>query len=158
MRPSDIRRFWSKVAEPDANGCRRWLGAHGTGGYALFWLNGQNWYAHRLGYSLIKGEIPEGFQVDHLCRVRDCVEADHLEPVLPRENALRSTSPAARNAFATHCVHGHAFDEENTRVTPEGWRVCRACVRRRALERHHRTKPDPERPRRSGRWKTRKDS
>lgn len=86
------------------------------------------WQAHRYTYTLLVGEIPSGLELDHLCRVRNCVNPDHLEPVTRRENLLRSTSFVARKAKQTHCVNGHLFDEANTYVRPDrGTRECRAC-------------------------------
>lgn len=99
----------------------------GTYGYSQFRGEG----AHRVGYRLLVGEIPEGRQLDHLCRERRCINPAHLEPVTRRENILRGISFSARHAVATHCVQGHPFDEANTfrRADRGGSRVCRTCGR-----------------------------
>src|SRR5437868_94079 len=68
--------------------------------------------AHRLAYSSIKGEIPLGLVVDHLCRNTLCVNPDHLEAVTQRENVLRHTRTI------THCPKGHPYSVENTSVKP----------------------------------------
>ncbi|WP_353848602.1 HNH endonuclease signature motif containing protein [Cellulomonas sp.] len=76
------------------------------------------------------GPIPPGMQLDHLCRVRECVNPLHLELVTQRENILRGESPAAHHARKTHCDHGHEFTPENTYRAPSRprTRICRACV------------------------------
>lgn len=90
--------------------------------------------AHRYVYELIKGPIPEGLELDHLCRNRACCNPEHLEPVTHRINILRGESPLAVNARKTHCVNGHPFTPENTYTQtidggkPVG-RGCRICHR-----------------------------
>lgn len=81
---------------------------------------------YRLFYEWFVGPIPEGYEVDHLCRNPCCVRPEHLEAVPPKTNKLRSFSPWANNARKTHCIRGHEFSPENTRVEA-GRRVCRTC-------------------------------
>lgn len=85
---------------------------------------------HRVAYELRVGPIPEGMQIDHLCRVRRCVNPAHLEPVSQTENIRRGDSFAGREARQTHCIYGHPFSFENTLLT-KSERRCRACQRRR---------------------------
>lgn len=108
-------------------------------GYAQMTMpDGSQPGAHRAFYEHFRGPIPEGLTIDHLCRVRRCVNPDHLEPVTRGENSLRGEGPAAQNARKTHCPRGHEYTPENTRVTPQGTRACRACAReRRREERAH---------------------
>lgn len=81
--------------------------------------------AHRYVYELLVGPVPEGLVLDHLCRRPLCVNPAHLEPVTQGENVRRGSS-----AQRTHCVHGHLYDEANTRWY-RGHRHCRTCQRER---------------------------
>jgi hypothetical protein len=84
--------------------------------------------SHRVVYEALVGPIPEEAVIDHLCRVRNCVNPDHLEPTTTKVNILRGTTPSADNARKTHCKQGHAFDSKNTAVY-DGHRMCRVCNR-----------------------------
>lgn len=120
-------RFFSKVTRTES--CWLWAATVIANGYGQFWANGRMRYAHRVAYEMLVGAIPDGMQLDHLCRNRRCVNPKHLEPVAARVNTLRGESFAAVNAAKTHCAKGHAFDEHNTRRTKSGNRVCRSCNR-----------------------------
>lgn len=90
----------------------------------------KNNLAHRVVYEEVVGRIPEGMQLDHLCRVRNCVNPEHLRPVTIKENvlALGSLSLPRLNLDKTHCPQGHAYDDANT-IKWRGERACRACRR-----------------------------
>jgi hypothetical protein len=64
--------------------------------------------------------------IDHLCRVKACINPAHLEPVTSGENTRRAMREA--------CVHGHRFTPDNTYVPADGKRYCRECRRRRVRE------------------------
>ncbi|MGL5917799.1 MAG: HNH endonuclease [Cetobacterium sp.] len=77
------------------------------------------------------GAVPTGLQLDHLCRVRACVNPTHLEPVTHWENQLRGEGVTARNSRKTHCVAGHSLVKENVYEKSLPYRQCKACARNR---------------------------
>lgn len=129
VTPAGKARFWAMVDKQSPTGCWLWTGPQDPRGYGRFWFEQKPSRAHRRSYEWLVGPIPEGLVLDHLCRVRNCVRPDHLEPVTNRENILRGVSPTARNAVKTHCSQGHPYDSSNTYVRPGGGRDCRACKR-----------------------------
>ncbi len=123
----DAEQFWSRV---DASGdCWLWTGGRGSEGYGTFYWQGKTRLAHRLVYQILVGVIPPTMQIDHLCRVRYCVNPDHMQIVTHRENILRGVGPTAKASQVTHCPKGHPYDKANTRIRWQGWRACRACKR-----------------------------
>ena len=97
-----------------ATACWQWQGAFVNGyGKASIWSNGKSLKvrAHRLAYEAFVGPIPDGLELDHLCRQRPCCNPEHLEPVTHLEN-LRRGKPV----HVTHCPRGHAYNAENTRL------------------------------------------
>lgn len=123
------RRFWSKVRK--GNGCWEWIGAKTPLGYGRIKVSKNARNAHRIAYRLLIGEIPEGADIDHLCRNPACVNPQHLEAVSHRTNVLRGNgSPVQRNAYVTHCGNGHLFDLFNTYFYGHR-RHCRVCNRLR---------------------------
>lgn len=134
-----IERFTSKYKVNHSTGCWEWTASLTTVGYAKFFADGRLNTAHRYSYENVVGPIPEGLQLDHLCRVRHCVNPAHLEPVTQRENLLRGKTLAAANAAKTNCPQGHPYYGENLYTDPRlGSRHCRKCMRdscRRQMDR-----------------------
>lgn len=123
--PPTVAKFWPKVRKTET--CWMWTGAPNSDGYGHIGDRGRTVAAHRWVYETEVGPIPEGLEIDHLCRVRLCVNPAHLEAVPKKVNCLRGESPTAINARKTHCPHGHPYDEENTLWTTDGHRQCITC-------------------------------
>ncbi len=120
------------------NGC--WLWKQGKiKSYATFRFNNKYYYWHRWIYEKCNGPIPDGLEVDHLCRRRACVNPTHLEVVTARINTLRGDGPSAINARKTHCCRGHLLSVENVYLWKRS-RHCRKCNLRAQLKIYHRKK------------------
>lgn len=92
-------------------------------GYGALRVDGKMLRAHRVSYEAFVRPIPDGLEIDHLCRNRACVNPDHLEPVTAQVNNQRSPLTHGKE---THCPYGHAYDAANTYVR-SGRRFCRTC-------------------------------
>lgn len=130
--PSKCAAFLARVEKTDS--CWLWKGTLSDNGYGVFYADEKLYKAHRVAYEFAGRVIPEGLQIDHLCRVRNCVNPDHLEAVTCRENIMRGAGVAAKHAKVTHCPSGHPYSEENVRMY-RGSRYCRACHSQRYLSR-----------------------
>lgn len=119
------------------SGCWIWLSVPNKHGYGYLERGGKSFSAHRFVYEKIKGAIPTGYQLDHLCRNRICVNPDHLEPVTQQEN-IRRGNTGINMSSKTHCPKGHTYDDKNTRIGTRGERRCRACLRQWDKERRPR--------------------
>lgn len=130
-------RIFDQLAFEPNTGCWLWAGKVRGDGYVRFNDNGKGVYGHRFMYEHLIGVIPEGLTIDHLCRVRSCLNPQHLEPVTMKVNILRGISPFAVNARKTHCVHGHEYTAENT-ISLKNGRECKECrrgfIRKRTLK------------------------
>lgn len=129
-------RLWEKVEKTET--CWLWTAKKHPRGYGHIWSggsHGRTLQAHRVAYELLKGPIPEGLTLDHLCRNTSCVNPDHLEPVTMSVNLLRGDGLPAKNARKTHCHRGHEFTAKNTYTRPNGQRQCRICKRAEDRER-----------------------
>lgn len=129
LTDQDIERTMKHISKSDD--CWVWLGKPASTGYGQIGFGYPDRTvrnAHRVVYELLVGEIPEGLQLDHLCRNRMCVNPAHLEPVTQRENLLRGHGIPAINAAKTHCVNGHEFTNDNTYIYGKNSRMCKICV------------------------------
>lgn len=125
----DLRRFWSYVSLPDANGCMNWTGGRfkGRGGrlrYGCFGMPkacGGPAGAHRVSYVLANGSIPGDLTVDHICENLACVAPGHLRLLTQVQNALRGMTA---DESGERCAKGHNDWSIRSRQ-----RVCRECYR-----------------------------
>lgn len=130
-----LERLMALVSMEPMSGCWLWLGAT-RGGYGRIKMGGRKGEfvsAHRLSYELHVGPIPEGLQLDHLCRNRTCVNPHHLEPVTLQENLRRGEGLGKHQSRRTHCPLGHPYDATNTvmnkRAGRTPTRACKICNR-----------------------------
>lgn len=130
-------RLWAKVDKngpvpdyaPDLGPCWLWVAKKVDGkGYGQITDVKRTYQVHCLVYEALVGPIPEGCQLDHLCRVRRCCRPSHLEPVTQTENQRRGMGVSGVNFRKTECVNGHPFDEANTIIRKRGGRDCRICA------------------------------
>lgn len=139
QRTDPLVRFMAKVKVSRTrfhNGtpCWEWTGYRTANGYGQFFverIRGANrnrvMSAHQWAYTHYIGPVPEGLELDHLCRNPACCNPVHLEPVTHLVNMQRG-----RKANETHCPSGHPYDTENTYISPSGGRYCKECNRERA--------------------------
>lgn len=128
QKKNTIADFWAKVDKDAPNGCWQWMKPSNQG-YADFRFNHHRILVHRFAYELLIGEIPKGFELDHLCRNILCVNPDHLEAVTHRDNIRRGNlhNIGSYQRQKTHCPHGHPYNNQNTYRRADGYRRCRIC-------------------------------
>ncbi len=126
--------------EDPRSGCHLWTGGVNQDGYGLVKRGKHTMMAHRWYWIQYNGPIPDGLQLDHLCRNPRCVNPDHLEPVTNRENVMRGQSPHVVISLSGRCKRGHEFTAENSIHKTDGGRQCRACQRDAARRSYHRRK------------------
>lgn len=140
MTEKEIARFESRYEVVAETGCWLWLGRLSRqGGYGWFDLRRDARKAHRVSYELHRGPIPGGLEMDHLCRVRRCVNPHHLEPVTHAINVTRGLG--SHYKYKTHCVNGHVFSDDNLYKTRPN-RDCKTCARDRSKRRYLQSKKE----------------
>ena len=135
----DASRFLNKTNKdgeipifcPMLGPCWEWKGAINSRGHGIFWFEKRLQTAHSVSYRLFVSHIPSGLEIDHLCRVRHCVNPEHLEAVTHQENMARGFY-----GLKTHCIYEHPYSGDNLYITPKGHRQCRLC-KQKAMERYY---------------------
>ncbi len=131
MKISAIDRFNKKYVVNIDTGCWEWQGYVHPGGYGHF-SDTKKFTAHRWSYEYFIGKIEANLKIDHLCRVRHCVNPKHLEAVTQKENIARGNTGLLTGIIMrskTHCPKNHEYSYKNTYISPSGKRVCRQCAR-----------------------------
>lgn len=133
--PTALVRLISKVQY--VGDCWVWTAGCSTSGYPIVTMNKQQVYAHRLSHWIVRGAVPDGWVVDHLCREPRCINPLHLEAVLTRENTRRGHGAGSRST----CPSGHEYNDSNTRryTNARGYvrRYCIACQNERNAARYN---------------------
>lgn len=138
MKKSVLDRLMEKVV---LNGkCWNWTGKKDDFGYGKLSIRDKTFQAHRVAYTILEGDIPEGMILDHQCNNPACVNPGHHKPMTQRDNLLRANTFQATNAAKTHCVNGHPFSATTVYITKRGGRQCRICVRERKKKLRQRVK------------------
>lgn len=135
-------RFWPKVNKngpipeyrPDLGPCWLWTGCLATGYGRFLDDNHKVVQAHKFSLVLANGcEPPADLDIDHLCRIRSCVNPTHLESVTRRINLLRGQTIVSAQTKRSSCPHGHPLTGANV-YHWRGHRTCKACRLRRNRE------------------------
>ncbi len=124
-------RFVAKIDPTGNRGCWEWTASLSPKGYGKFRAGKKTMQAHRVSFALAGNTVPEGLQIDHVCRNRKCVNPEHLEAVTGKVNTMRGDTIPARHAARTHCLHGHELTESNL-VPSCPYRKCLTCNREAA--------------------------
>jgi hypothetical protein len=133
---------WKREDRGYVTPCRIWQHGRSKAGYGRVSIgSGDQEYTHIVEWTAVNGPVPDGLELDHLCRQPACGEVTHLEAVTHAENVARGlagATGAAGQLAKTHCPKGHPYSGENLYVTPEGKRACKTC--RAAAKQRHRAK------------------
>lgn len=139
MQLSSQDRLWSNIDVVDVDDCWVWKGATTVKEYGRLRVGGRKKLAYQYAYELVCGPVPDGLELDHLCRNRACCNPFHLEPTTHQENVLRGVAGLTNNhqTKKTHCPSGHPYSDTNTRKQ-DGQRRCIVCRREQGRSIYHR--------------------
>lgn len=105
-------------------GCWEYNGRRDPSGYGIH----AHIRMHRVSFELHKGPIPDGLLVRHTCDNPPCINPEHLITGTRADNVADMIARGRHwHQRQTHCIRGHEFNEENTRITKNGNRRCRPC-------------------------------
>jgi hypothetical protein len=138
-----LKRAESRFVPEPNTGCWIWSAAVDNRGYGRISVHNKWRHAHRFLYEQYVGSVPEGLELDHICRTPCCVNPEHLEPVTHQENMRRAGASGAmgiRNKRKSHCPNGHEYAGSNLYVTSNGWRQCHECRKNYMLENYRKRK------------------
>jgi hypothetical protein len=126
-----VSKFTLKYFINQETGCWEWTAGKSSDGYAMMYLEGKMIYSHRWSYEYYNTAIPSKYIIDHLCRVRHCVNPNHLEAVTSKENTRRGDHSRMgwNNKEKTHCPNNHEYSKENTYIKNKKYRVCATCAK-----------------------------
>jgi hypothetical protein len=127
MSAAPVQDRLDKFIFKDLSGCWIWLGSCDRNGYGVFTYYGKH-MAHRFIYEWYVGPIPDGLDLDHLCKNKSCVNPEHVEPVTRQVNIQRKYERRGT------CPAGHKYSEQNTHIGSNGYRKCRVCDRERKAD------------------------
>jgi hypothetical protein len=139
---NSLATFERRYVQNANTGCWLWQGYLNKDGYGKFSLSGRVYKAHQAAMVLFGRDVPQGAEIDHKCRVRHCVNPDHLEAVTHRENVRRGDIGKWQRV-KTHCKSGHPLSGKNLYVGSDGFRYCRTCRMRWAREYNRRKEISP---------------
>lgn len=135
---AEVDRFWSRVVVDETSDCWVWVGSRGRDGYGRTRVRESSQLAHRVAFATWAEPLRKGLQLDHLCRVRSCINPKHLEQVTARENVRRGVAPPAVQAKRTVCVRGHPLNGPDARLYAGQAGKHRQCIVCRAIRDHAR--------------------
>ena len=130
---TDQERIEEALRVKITDSCWLWTGCTNNDGYGSIRIGGKNVRAHRVSYYLFKGRIKKGLEIDHICRVRNCINPNHLRQITTKENILAGVGAGAQNARKTHCPQGHEYPPRK----PGKDRHCRPCNAKMKRDRYH---------------------
>lgn len=131
--------YWNSRSLTNERGCWLWQGATHRQGYAQAGHGGKVHLLHKLVWEHLNGPVPSGLELDHKCRVNQCWNPEHMEPVTHRTNVIRGDTDRS-HMNKTHCPRGHEYTESNLYVSSNRQRICRTCARKRNVDAYWRRK------------------